>query len=114
MVYTVSIVEDIQNYNSGLTQKFSTRPIQYATFQLEGSLADLVLELGYSFCNTVEECRSNLANFGVNSITPAAVAKVLGVMVRTHTGLPSEQVNKCSSFYMSPSLSFRYISPLLV
>ena len=33
-------------------------------------------------------------NFGVNSITPAAVAKVLGVMVRTHTGLPSEQVSK--------------------
>ncbi|KAK8742070.1 hypothetical protein OTU49_002091, partial [Cherax quadricarinatus] len=59
---------------------------------LDGSLADLVLELGYSFCNTVEECRNNLANFGVSSITPAAVAKVLGVMVRTHTGLPSEQI----------------------
>lgn len=60
--------------------------------QLDGSLADLVRELGYSFCSTVEECRSNLGNFCVTSITPAAVAKVLGVMVRTHTGLPSEQV----------------------
>lgn len=66
--------------------------LMHLNFQLDGSLADLVLELGYSFCNTVEECRNNLANFGVNSITPAAVAKVLGVMVRTHTGLPSEQV----------------------
>lgn len=68
-------------------------------FQLDGSLADLVLELGYSFCNTVEECRNNLANFGVGSITPAAVAKVLGVMVRTHTGLPSEQVRDHKHMY---------------
>lgn len=67
-------------------------PANMAKNLLDGSLADLVLELGYSFCNSVEECRNNLANFGVNSITPAAVAKVLGVMVRTHTGLPSEQI----------------------
>lgn len=67
-------------------------PANMAKNLLDGSLADLVLELGYSFCNAVEECRSNLLNFGVSSITPAAVAKVLGVMVRTHTGLPSEQI----------------------
>lgn len=59
---------------------------------LDGSLADFVLELGYSFCNSIEECRNNLGNFGATSIKPAAVAKVLGVMVRTHTGLPAEQI----------------------
>ncbi|KAG7168806.1 CCR4-NOT transcription complex subunit 1-like 2, partial [Homarus americanus] len=67
-------------------------PANMAKNLLDGSLADLVLELGYSFCSTVEECRNNLANVGVSSITPAAVSKVLGVMVRTHTGLPSEQI----------------------
>ncbi|XP_042855455.1 CCR4-NOT transcription complex subunit 1-like isoform X4 [Penaeus japonicus] len=68
------------------------QPANMAKNLLDGSLADLVRELGYSFCSTVEECRSNLGNFCVTSITPAAVAKVLGVMVRTHTGLPAEQI----------------------
>lgn len=60
-------------------------------FQLDGSLADLIMEIGYGFCSSVEECRNNLVNLGAREMTPPAVARVLGMMVRSHTGL-EEQV----------------------
>jgi CCR4-NOT transcription complex subunit 1 len=60
-------------------------------FQLDGSLADLIMEIGYGFCSSVEECRNNLVNLGAREISPPAVARVLGMMVRSHTGL-EEQV----------------------
>ena len=60
-------------------------------FQLDGSLADLIMEIGYGFCSSVEECRNNLVNLGAREISPPIVARVLGMMVRTHTGL-EEQV----------------------
>ena len=49
------------------------------------------MEVGYGFCSSSEECRNNLANLSGREITPGAVARVLGMMVRTHTGL-EEQV----------------------
>lgn len=58
---------------------------------LDGSLADLIMEIGYGFCSSVEECRNNLVNLGAREMLPPAVARVLGMMVRTHTGL-EEQV----------------------
>ncbi|XP_021921568.1 CCR4-NOT transcription complex subunit 1 isoform X2 [Zootermopsis nevadensis] len=58
---------------------------------LDGSLAELIMEMGYGFCSSVEECRNNLVNLGAREITPPAVARVLSMMVRSHTGL-EEQV----------------------
>ncbi|CAH1270308.1 CNOT1 [Branchiostoma lanceolatum] len=54
---------------------------------MEGSLAELMQEVGYGCCASVEECRNTLLQFGVREVTPAVVARVLGMMARTHVGL---------------------------
>lgn len=54
---------------------------------LDTSLSDLVSEMGYSFTASLEDCRNNLINLGGRDITPQSVARVIGVMCRTHTGL---------------------------
>lgn len=54
---------------------------------LDGALPDLVLEMGYHFTASVEECRASLLQLGGREVYAATVAKVIGVMVRTHTGL---------------------------
>jgi len=54
---------------------------------LDGALPDLVLEMGYHFTSSVEECRASLLQLGGREVYAATVAKVIGVMVRTHTGL---------------------------
>ncbi|KAB7502971.1 CCR4-NOT transcription complex subunit 1 [Armadillidium nasatum] len=68
---------------------------------LYGSLSDYILELGCNFCNTLEECRANLANIGSDNITNATVAKVLGIMVKRQNGIQSEQnINDPTSLWM--------------
>ena len=37
--------------------------------------------------SSVEECRNSLLQLGVQDITPAAVARMLGIMVKTTSGL---------------------------
>ncbi|KAG8437274.1 hypothetical protein GDO86_008106 [Hymenochirus boettgeri] len=54
---------------------------------MDSSLADLMQEVGYSFCASVEECRNILVQFGVREVTAVQVARVLGMMARTHSGL---------------------------
>ncbi|KAI8491153.1 CCR4-NOT transcription complex subunit 1, partial [Branchiostoma belcheri] len=54
---------------------------------MEGSLAEMMQEVGYGCCASVEECRNTLLQFGVREVTPAVVARVLGMMARTHVGL---------------------------
>merc|ERR1719458_2145691 len=54
---------------------------------LDGALPDLVLEMGYHFTSSVEECRASLLQLGGREVYASTVAKVIGVMVRTHTGL---------------------------
>mgnify|MGYP007048722634 CR=1 FL=1 len=54
---------------------------------LDGALPDLVLEMGYHFTASVDECRAALLQLGGREVYAATVAKVIGVMVRTHTGL---------------------------
>lgn len=66
---------------------------------LEASLADMILEAGYGCTSSVEECRSNLLQFGVREITPSSVAKVLGMMARNPAGLDvqnTQQTNMAS------------------
>ena len=56
---------------------------------LDNALPELVRECGYQFTVSVEACRNNLRNWiGANGeIHAATVARIIGVMVRTHTGL---------------------------
>jgi len=63
--------------------------------QLDPSLADLVMEMGYSICSSLEECRQNLlsvisGNGSSVIFGPLSIAKVLSMMIRTHTGLDSQ------------------------
>ncbi|XP_043935455.1 CCR4-NOT transcription complex subunit 1 [Protopterus annectens] len=59
-----------------------------AKTMMDSSLADFMQEVGYGFCASVEECRNIIIQFGVREVTAAQVARVLGRMARTHSGLP--------------------------
>ncbi|XP_037084920.1 CCR4-NOT transcription complex subunit 1-like [Pollicipes pollicipes] len=65
-------------------------PGNMASNLLDGSLADFVLEVGYNLCASVEECRRHLVNHGASALTAPAVARCLGAMVRTYTGLADQ------------------------
>ena len=54
---------------------------------LDGALPDMDFEMEYQFTASVEECRASLLQLGVRVVYAASVAKVVGVMARTHTGL---------------------------
>ncbi|XP_072278890.1 CCR4-NOT transcription complex subunit 1 [Pyxicephalus adspersus] len=54
---------------------------------MDSSLADFMQEVGYTFCSSVEECRNIVVQFGVREVTAVQVARVLGMMARTHTGI---------------------------
>lgn len=56
-------------------------------FQLDSTLADLVMEIGYGFCASVDECRGHLATLGATGVSAGGAARVLAMMVRSHTGL---------------------------
>nr|XP_036881120.1 CCR4-NOT transcription complex subunit 1 [Manis javanica] len=43
--------------------------------------------LKFNFCFSIEECRNIIMQFGVREVTAAQVARVLGMMARTHSGL---------------------------
>ena len=65
--------------------------------QMENSLADLVLEVGYGCTQNAEECRNTLIQFGVREITPMSIARVLGMMARTPSGV-TDQISVQVSF----------------
>ena len=54
---------------------------------VESSLADLILETGYSFTSSLEECRTHFTAFGLRDLSAALVARAISYMTRTHTGL---------------------------
>ncbi|XP_063987616.1 CCR4-NOT transcription complex subunit 1 [Diachasmimorpha longicaudata] len=51
------------------------------------SLVELIMELGYGFTASVDECRGALANLGIREMSPLVAARVLAHMARTCTGL---------------------------
>lgn len=55
---------------------------------MENSLAEMVSEVGYGCTASLEECRNTLLSFGVRELTAPAVARVLGMISRTPSGLP--------------------------
>ncbi|XP_041123610.1 CCR4-NOT transcription complex subunit 1 isoform X1 [Polyodon spathula] len=58
-----------------------------AKTMMESSLADFMQEVGYGFCASLEECRNIIMQYGVREVTASQVARVLGMMARTHSGL---------------------------
>ncbi|XP_056008647.1 CCR4-NOT transcription complex subunit 1-like isoform X3 [Ostrea edulis] len=61
---------------------------------LDASLAEMIHEAGYSCTTSIEECRGSLMQFGVREISPSSVAKVLGMMARTPTGLDGQNMQQ--------------------
>lgn len=43
--------------------------------------------MGYGFCSNIEDGRQNMNSLHLRDLPPAVVAKILIMMVRTHTGL---------------------------
>ena len=75
-----------------------------AKSHLDNTLPDLVREAGYQFTSSLETCRSYLRQWvSSNEILSATVARIIGVMVRTHTGnkgnIFTTTTRRCSSEY---------------
>lgn len=53
----------------------------------------MVIEIGYSFTSSVEECKSHLIKCGGRDITPQDVAKIISLMSQTHANLSDSSIN---------------------
>lgn len=54
---------------------------------VEGSLSELIREIGYGFTASIEECRNALIHLGFRDLSPAGIAHILAAMASSHTGL---------------------------
>lgn len=54
---------------------------------MDGSLSDVILEMGYEFTASVEDCRNALVYFGLQELKPSTIARMLSIMIKTHSGL---------------------------
>ncbi|XP_056273040.1 CCR4-NOT transcription complex subunit 1 isoform X14 [Pseudoliparis swirei] len=60
---------------------------ELAKTMMESSLAEFMQEVGYGFCVSLDECRNIILQYGAREVTASQVARVLGMMARTHSGL---------------------------
>ncbi|XP_010881776.1 CCR4-NOT transcription complex subunit 1 isoform X7 [Esox lucius] len=60
---------------------------ELAKTRMESSLAEFMQEVGYGFCASLDECRNIILQYGAREVTASQVARVLGMMARTHSGL---------------------------
>ncbi|XKL59833.1 hypothetical protein PGB90_000849 [Kerria lacca] len=67
--------------------KMSEESTAMANTLLDDSLPNLIMEMGYGFCSNIEDGRQNMNSLHLRDLPPAVVAKILIMMVRTHTGL---------------------------
>ena len=70
--------------------RIAAAPAAMAANLMDSSLADFVLEVGYALCSSVDECRRHLVNHGASELTAPAVARCLGAMAKTYTGLQEQ------------------------
>ncbi|CAF1270900.1 unnamed protein product [Adineta steineri] len=70
------------------TQLFSdSSNLSTSVWQMDGSLSDVILEMGYDFTASVEDCRNALVHFGLQELKPITIARMLSAMIKTHSGL---------------------------
>lgn len=60
---------------------------------MDTSWSKMVLEVGYAFTSSVEECKSHLMKAGGRDITAVDVAKIISLMCQTHTNLSDLSIN---------------------
>lgn len=62
-----------------------TAPDDMAAAMMDHSLADIIRDIGYSFTTSVEECKTNMLNFGAREPTAIDVARTVSMMIRYQT-----------------------------
>ncbi|CAM4904070.1 unnamed protein product [Rotaria socialis] len=67
-----------------------------SVWQMDGTLSDVILEMGYDFTSSIEHCRNALVHFGLQELKPSTIARILSAMIKTHSGL-----NENTSIYDS-------------
>lgn len=67
--------------------------LQKNSKRMESAWTKLIMEVGYSFTITVDDCKNNLAKLCNRDIQAQDVAKLIGLMCRTHASLSDCNVN---------------------
>ncbi|CAB3987607.1 CCR4-NOT transcription complex subunit 1 isoform X5 [Paramuricea clavata] len=67
--------------------RFNVESSPVPKLMMEDDLSKLMHEIGYSCCASVQECKETLGQSSKANITPMCIAKVLGMMARTVSGL---------------------------
>jgi len=84
----IEVSIDCTDYSKLVDQQLDETTMTSAKSHLDTALPELIRELGYTFTANVDQCRANLRQLGGGpDIHAATVARIIGVMVRTHTGL---------------------------
>lgn len=69
---------------------------------MDNSLAEIIRDIGYSFTSSVEECKTNMLNFGAREPTAIDVARIISMMIRYHATMPDgPQIQTPGNFWMS-------------
>ena len=81
---------------------------------MDGTLSDVILEMGYEFTSSVEHCRNALVHFGLQELKPSTIARMLSAMIKNHSGLMDTipiYVNqkRKSNIFALDSLKYIYI-----
>ncbi|EAA14758.4 AGAP009057-PA, partial [Anopheles gambiae str. PEST] len=72
--------------------KLNTHSILQSSI-MKTSWTNLVVEVGYSFTATFDDCRNHLLKVGGRDITPQDVAKIVSSMCLTHESLSESSIN---------------------
>lgn len=60
---------------------------------MDTSWSILVMDIGYGFTSSVEECKNHLMKVAGRDVSPQDVAKIISLMCRTHTNLSDSSIN---------------------
>lgn len=72
---------------------------------MDTSWSKMIIEIGYSFTSSVEECKSHLTKGGGRDVTAQDVAKIISLMCQTHSNLSDSSINlpTPNAFWPNPS-----------
>lgn len=70
---------------------------------MNGSLVDAILEMGYSFTSSIENCRNAFLQFDIEELQPSILARMLSAMIKTlkdHTPIIDNEKNSIQTWNM--------------
>lgn len=60
---------------------------------MDTSWSNLIVEIGYAFTASVDECKNHLSKVGGRDLAPLDVSRLIALMCRTHTNLSDSSIN---------------------